>query len=213
MGGCAMRAYVRRARVPAVLISAVLLAGCSSGGSDDKAASEASASAGPVGGGQVSNGPSGAASSSAIPVLKVGQSGTWAYGETDDLGETFKVTTRMKTTVVSAQYVTPDEIDTGNKPENGQFVKLTLTLQNVGETPAKIMTYGVMEWEDGRTAAQDASTLEGVGDGRTLDTTYRPGQSVTGFLILDVGRRGGVVSYAGTEDPDADAAFRVELPA
>ena len=123
------------------------------------------------------------------------------------------VTTRMKTTVVSAKYVTPDEIDTGNKPENGQFVKLTLTLENVGDAPAEIRTYGVMEWEDDHTAAQDASTLEGVGDGRTLDTTYKPGQSVTGFLILDVGRRGGVVSYPGTEDPDADAAFKVELPA
>lgn len=213
MGGCAMCAYVRRACVLAMLISVVPLAGCSSGGSDDKATSKASASAESVVKEQPSQEPSETASASAVPVLKVGQSGTWAYGETDDLGENFKVTTQMKTTVVSAEYVTPDEIDTGNKPENGQFVRLTLTLKNVGDAPAEIMTYGVMEWEDDNTAAQDASTLEGVGDGRTLDTTYKPGQSVTGYLILDVGRRGGVVSYAGTEDPNADAAFKVELPA
>jgi hypothetical protein len=204
-----MRAYVRRACAPAVLISAVLLAGCSAEGSDDNAAPKASASGGPA----VEEQPSATASSSAVPVLKVGQSGTWAYGEADDLGENFKVTTHMRTTVVSAEYVTPAEVDTGNKPENGQFVKLTLTLKNVGDAPAEIMTYGVMEWEDDNTAAQDASTLEGVGDGRSLDTSYKPGQSVTGYLILDVGRRGGVVSYAGTQDPDADAAFKVELPA
>jgi hypothetical protein len=204
-----MRAYVRRTCAPAVLISAVFLAGCSAEGSDDEATPKTSASAGPA----LDEQPSKTASSSAVPVLKVGQSGTWAYGETDDLGENFKVTTHMKTTVVSAEYVTPAEVDTGNKPENGQFVKLTLTLKNVGDAPAEIMTYGVMEWEDDNTAAQDASTLEGVGDGRSLDTSYKPGQSVTGYLILDVGRRGGVVSYAGTEDPDADAAFKVELPA
>jgi hypothetical protein len=208
-----MRTYVRRACVPAVLISAVLLSGCSSGGSDDKATPKGSASAAPVVDEQPSQEPSETASSSAAPVLKVGQSGTWGYGKTDDVGENFKVTTQMKTTVVSAKYVTPAEIDTSNKPEHGQFVELTLKLENVGNAPAEVMTYGMMKWEDDQTAAQDASTLEGVGEGDSLDTTYKPGQSVTAKLILDVGRRGGVVSYAGTEDPDADAAFKVELPA
>lgn len=210
MGGCAMRAYVRRAVVPAVLISAALLTGCSSGGGD-KAAPKESASAAPVVEEQATEEPSEAPSPSAAPALKVGQSGTWDYGETDDLGE-FKVVTQMKTTVVSAKYVTPAELDTSNKPEHGQFVELTLKLENVGKAPAEVLTYGMMKWEDAQTAAQDASTLEGVGEGDSLDTTYKPGQSVTGKLVLDVGRRGGVVSYAGTEDPDADAAFKVELP-
>ncbi|WP_406160959.1 DUF4352 domain-containing protein [Streptomyces canus] len=205
-----MRAYVRRAVVPAVLISAALLTGCSSGGGDDKAAPKGSASAAPVVEQEVPETPS-ESPSSVVLVLKVGQSGTWDYGETDDNGD-FKVTSKMKTTVVSAKYVTPAEVDTTNEPEHGQYVELTLKLENVGQAPAEVLTYGMMKWEDSKTAAQDASTLEGVGEGDDLDTTYKPGQSVTGKLILDVGRRGGVVSYAGTEDPDADAAFRVQLP-
>lgn len=210
-----MRAHIRRAVAPAVLVSAVLLAaGCSSGGSSDEGKPVAtSAPAADTAAQEPSQTPSETLSSSApAPVLSVGQSGTWDYGETDDSGN-FKVTTQMKVTVVSAKYVTPEEVDTTNKPEHGQYVALTLTLKNVGKAPAEVMTYGMMKWEDDTTAAQDASTLEGVGEGDDLDTTYKPGQSVTGKLILDVGRRGGIVSYTGTDDPDADAAFKVKLPA
>ncbi|MFF6981986.1 hypothetical protein ACFZAV_30810 [Streptomyces sp. NPDC008343] len=75
------------------------------------------------------------------------------------------------------------------------------------------MTYGRMEWEDTDTAAQDASTRDGAGDGRSLDRAYKPGQSVTGHLILDVGDEGGTVSYNGSEDPNADGpVFSVNLP-
>lgn len=214
MGGCAMRAYIRRAVVPAVALSAVLLSGCSDSGSsnDGKAAPKTSAAATDQAAQEASGEPSEAPPSSApVPTLNVGQTGTWAYGETDDSG-TYRATTKMSVTVVSAKYVTPDEIDTTNKPEHGQYVALTLTLKNVGQAPADVSTYGMMKWEDGQTAAQDASTLEGVGEGDDLDTTYKPGQSVTGKLILDVGRKGGTVSYTGTDDPNAEAAFKVTLP-
>ncbi len=147
------------------------------------------------------------------PVLKVGESGELETGETDDPGENYKATSKMSVKVVSAEYVTPGEVDTGNEPENGQFVKVTLTLKNVGDAPAEVMTYGRMEWENSNTARQKASTLEGVGDGRSIDTTYRPGQSITGFLILDVGEEGGTVSYNASEDPNAvGPLFSVTLP-
>ncbi|MFF1689282.1 MULTISPECIES: hypothetical protein [unclassified Streptomyces] len=81
----------------------------------------------------------------------------------------------MQATVVSAKYVTPAEVDTTNEPEQGQYVALTLTFKNVGKAPAEVMTYGMMKWEDSKTAAQDATTLEGVGEGPELDTTYKPG--------------------------------------
>ncbi|MEU7851942.1 DUF4352 domain-containing protein [Micromonospora parva] len=197
--------------MPAVLVGA-LLTGCSSGG-DDKAAPEkapASKAAVEKPAGEASEK---APSSAPVPTLSVGQSGTWDYGETDEYGENFKATTQMKTTVVSAKYVTPEEVDTSNEPEHGQYIELTLKLENVGKAPAEILTYGMMKWEDDQTAAQDASTLEGVGEGDALDTTYKPGQSVTGKLVLDVGHKGGVVSYAGTEDPNAEASFKVKLPA
>ncbi|AKJ10077.1 hypothetical protein ABB07_08580 [Streptomyces incarnatus] len=90
---------------------------------------------------------------------------------------------------------------------------LTLTFKNAGTTPAHVDTYGNLKWEDSSTAAQDATTLEGVGEGADVDTDYKPGQAVTGKLILDVGRRGGVVSSTYTEDPNANAAFKVKPPA
>ncbi|MFF4478663.1 DUF4352 domain-containing protein [Streptomyces sp. NPDC001520] len=156
--------------------------------------------------------PSPSASKSAAPVVAVGQTGTFNVGETDDYGENYKVTTKMQVTAVSAKYVTPAEVGTTNQPEQGQYVKLTLTLKNVGKAPAEIMTYGMMQWEDNKTAAQDASTLEGVGEGPDLDTTYKPGQAVTGSLVLDVARRGGKVSYVGGDDPSEGPTFVVKLP-
>ncbi|MFB6677150.1 DUF4352 domain-containing protein [Streptomyces sp. NPDC056390] len=150
----------------------------------------------------------------AAPSLKVGESGTFATGKTDDYGENFKVTSKVQVTVVSAKYVTPAEVDTTNEPEQGHYVALTLTFKNVGKAPAEVMTYGMMKWEDSKTAAQVATTLEGVGEGPELDTTYKPGQSVTGKLILDVARKGGTVSYFdNNSDPEVEGpSFKVALP-
>jgi hypothetical protein len=206
-----MRAYIRRAVVPAVALSFALVTGCSSddGGGEATSKQEPAAEASV----EPADAPSSEPPSSApAPVVKVGETKTWDYGETDDYGENFKVTTKMSVTVVSAKYVTPAEIDTTNRPEQGQFVELTLTLKNVGKAPADVMLYGMLKWEDDQTAAQDATTLEGAGEGPELDTTYKPGQSVTGKVVLDVARKGGTVSYTGTDDPNAEAAFVVELP-
>jgi PBP1b-binding outer membrane lipoprotein LpoB len=208
-----VRTYVRRAFVPAALISAVLLTGCSSeSSSGESGAKQEPAAESPLE--EAAVGPSETASSSAPgPVLEVGETGEFETGEMDESGENYTVTSRMSVKVVDAEYVTAEQVDTGNEPENGQYVKLTLTLKNIGDAPAKIMTYGTMEWEDDDTAPQDASTPDGIGDGRSIDTTYRPGQSATGFLILDVGDEGGTVSYNGSQDPNADGpVFSVNLP-
>ncbi|MFE5891225.1 hypothetical protein ACWCQZ_31625 [Streptomyces sp. NPDC002285] len=208
-----MRAYIRRACVPAVLLSAVLLAGCSSeSDSGDSVASQEPAGEAPAEEAAVEASES-ASSSGSGPVLEVGETGEFATGETDESGEDYKVTSTMSVKVVSAEYVTAEQVDMAKEPENGQYVKLTLTLKNVGDAPAKFMTYGRMEWEDTDTAAQGASTLEGIGDGRSVDSWYKPGQSVTGHLILDVGDEGGTVSYNGSEDPNAEGpVFSVNLP-
>ncbi|MFC8244157.1 DUF4352 domain-containing protein [Streptomyces chartreusis] len=200
--------------MPAAVAGVLLLTGCSSGGDDAKSAPESIGSiASPETGLEMPTEETSSSPSSApAPTVGAGETAKFGLGETDEYGENYKVTTQMSVTVVSAKYVTPAEVDTSNKPENGQYVELTLTLKNVGEAPAEIMTYGMMQWEDEQTAAQDATTLEGVGEGQSLDTTYKPGQSVTGKLILDVGRKGGTVSYFGTEDPSGEAAFTVSLP-
>ncbi|MEU3730024.1 DUF4352 domain-containing protein [Streptomyces sp. NPDC033538] len=207
-----MRAYIRHAVVPAVVLSLALV-GCSSesdsgGSSKNKPAVEASVDPAEA----PAEEPPSSAPAAEVPVVKVGETKTWDYGETDEYGENYKVTSKMSVTVVSAKYVTPAEIDTTNEPEQGQFVELELTLKNVGQAPAEVMLYGMLKWEDADHAAQDATTLEGVGDGPELDTSYKPGQAVTGKVVLDVATKGGKVSYTGTEDPEAEAAFIVELP-
>ncbi|WP_405620198.1 DUF4352 domain-containing protein [Streptomyces sp. NBC_00076] len=204
-----MRAYIRRACVPAVLISAVLLTGCSSAVTTEP---KADASAPPVVE-ETSAEPSETPSSSApAPKLGVGESGTFDVGKTDEYGENYKVTSKLEVTVVSAKYLTAAELDTSD-PEQGQYAELTLTVKNVGKAPAKFSSYGMMQWEDEQTAAQDATTLEGVGDGPDLDTTYKPGQSVTGKIILDITRKGGTVSYVASDDPEAEGpVFTVTMP-
>ncbi|MFJ8464771.1 DUF4352 domain-containing protein [Streptomyces swartbergensis] len=205
-----MRAYIRRAVVPAVALSAALMTGCSSeSSSGNDTAPKLSASAAPI-----EEQPSESSNSSAPgPVLEVGEAGEFETGETDEYGENYKVTSKMSVKVVDAEYVTAEQLDTSNEPENGQYVKLTLTLKNVGDAPAEFSSYGMMQWEDTDTAAQDASTLEGVGEGQDLDTTYKPGQSVTGTLVLDVGDEGGTVSYVGSEDLEAEEpVFSINLP-
>ncbi|WP_329168276.1 DUF4352 domain-containing protein [Streptomyces sp. NBC_01267] len=144
--------------------------------------------------------------------LKIGESGEYVTGQMSDDGDRIVTTTHMRVTAVSAKYVTPAEIDTTNKPEKGQYVVLTLTVTNVGTTPAEFSAYGMMQWEDAKTAAQDCTTLEGVGDGPDLDTTYKPGQSATGKLVLDVGHKDGVVSYNDNNSPADGPAFTVALP-
>ncbi|MFB7919211.1 DUF4352 domain-containing protein [Streptomyces sp. NPDC056061] len=117
--------------------------------------------------------------------------------------------TQLEVTATKAEYVSPADIGTTNKPK-GQYVRLTLTVKNVGKKPGDFAAYGMMKWENASTATQDASTLEGVGDGPDLDTTYKPGQAVTGSLVLDVGTKGGTVSYWG--DSSDGPLFSIELP-
>ncbi|MFF6981987.1 hypothetical protein ACFZAV_30815 [Streptomyces sp. NPDC008343] len=129
-----MRAYVRRAGVPAVLLSAVLLAGCSSeSDSGDSVASQEPAGEAPVDEAAVEASKS-ASSSGPGPVLEVGETGEFATGEKDEDGENYKVTSKISVKVVSADYVTAGQADRSTEPENGQYVKLTLTLKNVGAT-------------------------------------------------------------------------------
>ncbi|MEU9011520.1 DUF4352 domain-containing protein [Streptomyces sp. NPDC048479] len=131
--------------------------------------------------------------------------------ESDEYGENRAVKTRMQVMVKEAKYVTPADVDTTNEPEHGQYVRLTLTVKNVGTKVGTFSGYGMIKWEDAKTAAQEATTLEGVGTGPDLDTTYKPGQSVTGTLVLDVANKGGTLSYWDELFTDKPA-FTVPLP-
>ncbi|MEV7425143.1 DUF4352 domain-containing protein [Streptomyces sp. NPDC091212] len=199
-----MRSFVRRAAVFAVpvIVASVLVTGCSSEPEAAKPAATKAAVEKAVEPAEAPEKPS--PSTSAGPLLTVGQTGTYDVVETDEYGENPTVTTKMQVTVKSAKYVTSADVDTTNDPELGQYVILTLTLKNIGSKPADVSMYGVTTWEDDSTAAQDATTLESV-DGPELDATYKPGQSVTGSLVLDVGAKGGIISYDGD-------TFRVALP-
>ncbi|MGW1828807.1 DUF4352 domain-containing protein [Streptomyces tubercidicus] len=100
----------------------------------------------------------------------------------------------MEITLNGVKYVGPSEINTTTKPR-GQYIVLTLTVKNVGSAEGGFHPYGLMKWEDGQTAEQEASTLETTDAGQDVDATYRPGQSVTGDVVLDVPRKGGRVNF------------------
>ncbi|MFJ5103162.1 DUF4352 domain-containing protein [Streptomyces sp. NPDC088554] len=199
-----MRSFVHRAAffaAPAIAVS-VLVTGCSSEPEAAKPVATEAAVEKAVEPAEAPEKPS--PSASAGPPLKVGQTGTYDVVETDEYGENPTKATTMQVTVKGARYVTPADVDTTNEPELGQYVLLTLTLKNIGSKPADFAAYGVTTWENDDMASQDATTLETV-DGPDLDTTYKPGQSVTGSLILDVGAKGGIIAYDS-------GLFRVELP-
>lgn len=201
-----MKASIRRAAFSAAAGAAVfaLVTGCSS--KDEPAAAKSSA---PAAQKLAEESPEPSAPASSAPALSVGQTGTYGLIETDEYGENPLPSTTMQVTVKSAEYVTPADVDTTTKPKLGQYVRLTLTVKNVGKKEGVFSGYGMIKWENKGTAAQDATTLEGVGTGPELDTTYKPGQAVTGSLVLDVGAKGGTLSY--WDDLDVPA-FTVKLP-
>lgn len=132
--------------------------------------------------------------------LTVGESGTFTFEDS----YTEKKTT-FKVTVNEIEYVGESAEDDTTSPAEGQYVRLGLTLKNVGQNQAHLLTYGEIEWEDADSAAQDATTLN-IPEGPQLDTKYKPGQAVTGRLILDVPERGGVLNYID------GSGFSVKLP-
>ncbi|MGI5404108.1 DUF4352 domain-containing protein [Streptomyces sp. CA-135486] len=198
-----MNTVARRVVASAASIAvAALLAGC---GSDDKPESSSAASTPPKASAKPKTSPA-KPSTPAVPEISVGQSGK--YVAVDGADDTVKTT--MQVTVKGAKYVTPEQVNTTNKPK-GQFLVLTLTVKNVGDKPGRFAPYGVIKWQDEQTAAQDATTLETTEEGQDLDTTYNPGQSVTGDVVLDVVRRGGTLSYWDNLFGDGPS-FTVKLP-
>ncbi|MEU7039856.1 DUF4352 domain-containing protein [Streptomyces varsoviensis] len=185
--------------VAAVALTATFAAGCSSSPSGTEAKPSASDATTEAPKPKAADAPP---KSAAVPTLLVGQSGT--YTARDSATD---VKTKMQVTVKAAKYVTPEEVNTSNKPK-GQYLRLTLTVKNVGKAAGEFSAYGKITWEDVSTAAQPATTLESTG-GPELDTTYKPGQAVTGDVVLDVLRKGGTLSYADGVD---GASFKVTLP-
>ncbi|GGY88403.1 hypothetical protein GCM10010327_18910 [Streptomyces nitrosporeus] len=203
--GVAVKALIRRVAVSAALVAtAASLSACSS--DTEPVASVQPAASAPVAQPTEEASPS----ASPGPVIAVGESGKVDVVDTDEYGENPTVVTQLDVTVKSVEYVTPADIDTTNEPEHGQFARLTLTVKNVGRSPGDFSAYGMMKWESDDVAAQDASTLEEL-DGPDLNTTYKPGQAVTGSLVLDVGAKGGTVSYWG-RITDSAPSLTIALP-
>ncbi|MEV6399368.1 DUF4352 domain-containing protein [Streptomyces sp. NPDC051907] len=199
-----MNSFARRAAasMAGLVVASALVTGCSSGPEEKDAAGAAEPGAPAAAAETPGERPSPVAAGA--KALSVGQTG--AFTAVD--GEDDSKKTKMQVTVKSVKYATPADVGTTNEPE-GQFVVLTLTIKNVGDKPGAFRPYGMMQWEDAETAAQDATTLETV-EGQQVDAVYKPGQSATGGVVLDVVRRGGTVSYH--DGIGSDPSFTVKMP-
>ncbi|BDM70627.1 hypothetical protein HEK616_41140 [Streptomyces nigrescens] len=198
-----MRPSIRVATLAVgALVTAVLATGCSSSSDAPKAAPAAAEKAPQAKAKDVADKPS--EKPVKAPLVAVGKSGTY----TAEDGAT-GVKTKMEITLKDVKTVTPSEIGTTTKPK-GQYVVLTLTVKNVGDKDGGFHPYGLMKWEDDQTAEQNASTLETSNSGQDVDTDYKPGQNVTGDVILDVPRLGGKVNFY---DSPGAASLTFELPA
>ncbi|WP_265885294.1 hypothetical protein [Streptomyces sp. Je 1-4 4N24_ara] len=103
--------------------------------------------------------------------------------------------------------VTQADIGTANKPKRVRV--LILTVKNIDGEYGGFHSYGLMKWEDAKTAEQDASTLKTTVAGQVVDATYRLGQSGTGDVALDLPRMGGRVNLYDV----GAASISFELPA
>ncbi|MHC5256256.1 DUF4352 domain-containing protein [Streptomyces sp. UC4497] len=196
-----MSIYVRRAffmAVPAVLIA--VLTGCSSGGETTAKTKlspvEASASSAKTDVGKPADK---APSVDGIPVAKPGGKAVFESGAT-----------AMTVTVRDIEYGRESN-DAGSTAmgDGKQFVRLDITVENTGKAAGEFDPSGAV-WESSKFAERDAATSR-ADDAATHVTTYKPGRSVDGEVILDVGARGGVVTFFDAEAPKAPV-FRVELP-
>ncbi|WP_078872524.1 DUF4352 domain-containing protein [Streptomyces sp. NRRL S-337] len=121
------------------------------------------------------------------PVVTVGKTASYsAANGTTGARTTFSVTFH------AAKYVTPSEISAG-KPK-GRYAVITIEVTNTGSRDGSFHPYGFMKWEGGSTLTQGVATLYSTGTQR-VDSTYHPGEAVTGDIVLDVPRKGGKVSY------------------
>ncbi|MFH9867600.1 DUF4352 domain-containing protein [Streptomyces lydicus] len=134
------------------------------------------------------------------PVLTVGKNASY-----DAASSTTRAT--LSVTFRAAKYVTASEISAG-KPK-GRFAVITLEVTNNGSRDGAFHPYGFMKWEGGDRVAQGVATLYSTGT-QSVDSTYHPGESVTGDVVLDVPRKGGTVSYY---DGTGTASLTFVMPA
>lgn len=170
----------------------LVLVGCSDGeGSTSDTTSKAAAT-------QPDAEPADVAPSEA-PLIGVGQSATLNW--TPD-GVQFKVTYR------SARVISAEEAeDAAEQPPGGVYVRVGLTVENVGKASG-VVDDDAFKWSSSSVAEQDATTYAAP-SGASLATTYQPGQSVTGDVVLYALGRGGEFSYAPS---GAGSLMRLRVP-
>ncbi|MGW2826397.1 hypothetical protein ACWC24_36240 [Streptomyces sp. NPDC001443] len=122
-----------------------------------------------------------------MPMLKPGQSGAFKTCGTE-----------WKATVISVKYPTPAEVGT-SKEAIGQYAVIRLTVTNTGTATGEFSADEVT-WETKGVAPVEASAYGSSNGLAHLDAAYKPGQSATGNVILDVGERGGTATFYDTSE-------------
>ncbi|MEU7243435.1 DUF4352 domain-containing protein [Streptomyces sparsogenes] len=191
-----MRTSRYAVRAASVALLGVVLVGCSSDDGDDSKKSAPSAPDAPADATDTDL--------AAPKALSVGQSGDFAASD-----DTSEVATRFKVTVREVKYISAEEAEDSAQQDSDIYVRLRLTLENVGKHPGKFDDFSTLKWQSAKTAEQDATTYTSP-PGPDLSTTYKPGQSVTGYLILNVMERGGEVTYY--DAAGYGPSFVVKLP-
>lgn len=175
-----MHARSSAALAASCAVLGLVLVGCSDDGGD-KPPEESStpAAAAPVDAGNPVK----------APTLGVGQSADFAASD-----DTREVATRFKVTYRSATIISAEEAeDAAEQPPGGVYVRVGLTVENVGKQTG-VLSGMAFKWSSSSTAEQSATTLADP-IGADITTTYQPGQSVTGDVVLYALERGGEFVY------------------
>ncbi|MGW1839680.1 DUF4352 domain-containing protein [Streptomyces sp. NPDC002067] len=192
-----MRPSIRAVSLIAgAVLTAGLATGCSSSGGDSgPTASKTGAPAG-----DLAVQPSGKSGKTPITI---GESGT--YQAVDSASG---ARTQMSVTFKDMRAVQASEIH-ATKPPKHQYAVFTFTVKNTGDKNGAFHPQK-LKWTDGQSPEQPAFTSEKSGSGQNLDTTYRPGQTVTGDVVLDMPGGSGALRYYDGSGP---VSLSFEVPA
>ncbi|MES4903954.1 MULTISPECIES: hypothetical protein [unclassified Streptomyces] len=71
------------------------------------------------------------------------------------------------------KYISAEEAGDSAQQDGDVYVRLRLTLKNIGKHPGKFDDFSTLKWESTATAEQDATTYTSP-PGPDLATTYKP---------------------------------------
>jgi hypothetical protein len=195
------------------LLAGTLAAGCSEGDdSAERPPAETTAAATPESSPETTAEASPTPDRPEVPRLNVGDSATWETTHPDNRDQR----TEMSVTVEDVSYVRGTDVEEENRfsdPEDDLYVRLELTVANLGDEPGVFLPMGYgMEWAVRDSAFAGPVSVADIVREPAVPVGYEPGDEYTGHLYFLIDRPTGILTYVETATGDRLEMFEIALP-